>query len=280
MTNERERRRRSGRGRRPELEQPRENGPTDGAEGTLTEPGTTGRWLVLFREETDAVRAGTRALAETAGLRVVSAADYAEGAVDAAALAEEEALVFPELGVAVVSTPPPQLQALGARAAEETGILALEPERIVFALEGQTPVRLALPGSSSAPLSPPASTSNGGIPVEYLRAYQAGVNAVVEHVLSMAGVPAAGVAEVATLPETELTWGLQVTNVGSSQFSGRDVRVAILDTGIDLEHPDFIGRQIVSRSFILGQEVQDGHGHGTHVAGTACGPKQPGQLPG
>ena len=27
------------------------------------------------------------------------------------------------------------------------------------------------------------------------------------------------------------------------------------------------------------EEGQDGHGHGTHCIGTACGPKQPGQLP-
>jgi subtilisin family serine protease len=55
--------------------------------------------------------------------------------------------------------------------------------------------------------------------------------------------------------------------------------VAILDTGIDLGHPDFVGRRIVSQSFIQGQTAQDGHGHGTHTAGTACGPRQPQQLP-
>jgi subtilisin family serine protease len=55
--------------------------------------------------------------------------------------------------------------------------------------------------------------------------------------------------------------------------------VAVLDTGIDLGHPDFAGRTVVARSFIAGQAVQDGHGHGTHCIGTAAGPKQPGQLP-
>jgi subtilisin family serine protease len=51
--------------------------------------------------------------------------------------------------------------------------------------------------------------------------------------------------------------------------------VAVLDTGMDLMHPDFAGRSITSRSFIPGQPVQDGHGHGTHCIGTACGPKSP-----
>jgi subtilisin family serine protease len=30
---------------------------------------------------------------------------------------------------------------------------------------------------------------------------------------------------------------------------------------------------------VQGEEAQDGHGHGTHCIGTACGPRKPGQLP-
>jgi subtilisin family serine protease len=44
---------------------------------------------------------------------------------------------------------------------------------------------------------------------------------------------------------------------------------------MDLKHPDFKGRRIISKSFISGQAVQDGYGHGTHCIGTACGPKLP-----
>jgi subtilisin family serine protease len=51
--------------------------------------------------------------------------------------------------------------------------------------------------------------------------------------------------------------------------------LAVLDTGMDLQHPDFHGRAIVSKSFIAGQTVQDGNSHGTHCIGTSCGPKQP-----
>ena len=53
------------------------------------------------------------------------------------------------------------------------------------------------------------------------------------------------------------------------------IKVAVLDTGIDFDHPDFIGREIASKSFIADQEVQDGHGHGTHCAGTSCGILRP-----
>jgi subtilisin family serine protease len=48
----------------------------------------------------------------------------------------------------------------------------------------------------------------------------------------------------------------------------------MLDTGLDLGHPDFAGRAIVSATFV-GQPVQDLNGHGTHTTGTACGPKAP-----
>jgi subtilisin len=72
--------------------------------------------------------------------------------------------------------------------------------------------------------------------------------------------------------ESQVTWGLQATNVPASSYTGAGVKVAVLDTGMDLEHPDFEGRAITSRSFFPGQTVQDGNGHGTHCIGTACGP--------
>jgi subtilisin family serine protease len=51
--------------------------------------------------------------------------------------------------------------------------------------------------------------------------------------------------------------------------------VAVLDTGFDLQHPDFRGRAITSQSFVSGVSVQDIHGHGTHCIGTALGPQLP-----
>ena len=73
----------------------------------------------------------------------------------------------------------------------------------------------------------------------------------------------------------EATWGLQAIKALNSRFSGKGVKVAVLDTGFDLDHPDFHGRAITSQSFIPGQSVQDDNGHGTHCIGTACGPKNP-----
>jgi subtilisin len=62
------------------------------------------------------------------------------------------------------------------------------------------------------------------------------------------------------------------------RFTGAGVTVAVLDTGIDMAHPDFEGRFTEGDnavSFVPGEGVQDGHGHGTHCAGTVAGPMSP-----
>ena len=70
------------------------------------------------------------------------------------------------------------------------------------------------------------------------------------------------------------TWGLVATRGNVSNFSGSGIKVAILDTGFDLGHPDFGGRPIVSANFV-GEPVKDLNDHGTHCTGTACGRKAP-----
>jgi subtilisin len=87
-------------------------------------------------------------------------------------------------------------------------------------------------------------------------------------------------ATILPLADTQLaTWGLQATRGLSSRYSGRGIRVAILDTGLDLQHPDFAGRTVVSQSFVTALPVDDDNGHGTFCAGVACGPQQPAERP-
>jgi len=53
-------------------------------------------------------------------------------------------------------------------------------------------------------------------------------------------------------------------------FTGKGVKVAVVDTGIDPQHPDFAGRILAFTSFV-GGNGEDDHGHGTHVAGIIAG---------
>ncbi|MFF1415454.1 S8 family serine peptidase [Streptomyces sp. NPDC058289] len=54
-------------------------------------------------------------------------------------------------------------------------------------------------------------------------------------------------------------------------YTGKGTKVAVLDTGIDVNHPDFAGLIDGTTSFVPGEGVTDVNGHGTHVAGTIVG---------
>lgn len=45
------------------------------------------------------------------------------------------------------------------------------------------------------------------------------------------------------------------------------VKVAVIDSGIDGEHPDLVGRVVAARSFVGGSPYHDEQGHGTFIAG-------------
>jgi subtilisin family serine protease len=65
-------------------------------------------------------------------------------------------------------------------------------------------------------------------------------------------------------------WGIVATRADRSQYTGIGVPVAVLDTGIDANHPAFAGVDIVQRNFTADFDT-DLNGHGTHCAGTIFG---------
>lgn len=211
----------------------------------------TGRYLVTYRPgaREDAVKS----MRSGAAIRSASAADFESGAVDFDGLSGAQSLVLPELDVAVVSAHPDERGALESMVADSSNpIEAVEPETFVF--------------------------HQGADWREYLRGFAAAADRIQKDLGGGGGEPAP--APGGGDPDEEaavagVTWGLAATRAAASPLTGRGIRVAVLDTGMDFRHPDFVGRAFASATFIPGQPAQDGHGHGTHCIGTACGPRAP-----
>ncbi len=242
----------------------------------------TGRYLVLMEE--GKTSNAVKALKDDAGLSVATSSDYKDDSAWVGFLSDDsEALVFEELGVAVVEAQPEQINAIGASIASEgSPIMTYEPERFVYAFQGFAAQRAGeTPGSGVRELEHLHGLRN----LEYVQGYRDAVNQLADKILGESGSGAAteaGIEPMEVFNESQFTWGLQATKAAQSSFTGRGIRVAVLDTGMDLQHPDFVGRTVKSQSFIPGQAVQDGHGHGTHCVGTSCGsrgPRSPRQLP-
>jgi len=204
----------------------------------------TGRFLVTFKD--GAVEDGQQSL-ETRGMRVANAQDFEDQAATLESVGDADAVVFPEIGVALVGGGAAQERGMAAQAeiATDSAIESIDPEYFVFA---------------------------EGDPGEYLRGFLRAAETIAKDLLREGEQPPLeGEDEALVLGAT---WGLNACRVPPSLRSGTGIKVAVLDTGMDLGHPDFVGRTIVSQTFV-GQPVQDLQGHGTHCIGTACGPKAP-----
>ncbi|MEP6516196.1 S8 family serine peptidase [Microcoleus vaginatus] len=204
---------------------------------------TTGRYIITFRE--DAVTEGLDLLSDQTGIRgLANADDFADSALDLTQIEAAGGAVFPTLGVAVVSLDEGGFSSVMTSAGEDSAILAIEPESTFYAI-------------------------GDGLSADYLRGYRDAVDNLYDKATNT---------EVAEIKkpqcfsdDIESTWGLKATKVMNSLLTGSGMKVAVLDTGMDLLHPDFAGRSIVSQSFVPGEDVQDGNSHGTHCIGTACG---------
>lgn len=167
-----------------------------------------GRYVLIFDSPTTA---------HSSTLGIAALEDKVPNLLSAAGYGTTE--YFPRLGIAVVDSPPEQLDDFSARVAGEHMPARVVPERIYRIL-------------AEADDEPTSYADND-----------------------------------------EFTWGLQAVQAANSQYTGAGIKVAVLDTGFDTQHPDFAGRSVTTKSFAAGEDAADGHGHGTHCIGTACGPR-------
>ena len=79
------------------------------------------------------------------------------------------------------------------------------------------------------------------------------------------------------LPQTD-SWNITQVNVPNSSFTGKGVKVAILDTGFNASHGDFSGRSVFPISCVPGQSAADLQGHGSHCVGVASGNRNPNKM--
>ncbi|MGI5353293.1 S8 family peptidase [Streptomyces sp. CA-250714] len=222
--------------------------------GHLTGQGTeyTGRYVVLLDPSDQ--EGGLNALRSSAGIASVERVRGTETANVSELLERPDvSVLFEEIGAAVVEVRPEQRHALVATAEAESSIIAAEPERRVYAL----------------PITAPQQA-----PTEFFPAYRSDEDVVDRHTRAeMAAVHGPA------FDERTWTWGQQAIRTNRSSLTGRDVKIAVIDTGVDTRHPDLAGRIEAMASFIPGETVEDGHGHGTHCIGTAAGPAEPKQGP-
>ncbi|MGB5936534.1 MAG: S8 family serine peptidase [Ornithinimicrobium sp.] len=204
----------------------------------------TGRYVVVLADEADPAPV----LAELAGMSAVATSrDFGHQALNMDEVKGADAMVFSELGMAVVAADPDQVGALRtAEGGSGARVLAVVPELVHHVLA-----------------SP-----------DYLTGYREGVEDLSRRIGAGDGDGGGGgdadPGEEFVDTDT-LTWGLQAIGMSPDTPTGEGIRVAVLDTGMDLEHPDFAGRSVTAKSFVEGETAQDGHGHGTHCIGTSCG---------
>ncbi|MEV6103427.1 S8 family serine peptidase [Streptomyces sp. NPDC051940] len=136
-----------------------------------------------------------------------------------------------------------------------------------------------LPGSGRATVMPQLGLASVRVDKAHAQSFWHAVEPTAAQAKSRGRLAASGTAGVARLwydGKVRAALDRSVPQIGAPQawaegYDGKGVKVAVLDTGADLNHPDLRASVVATQSFISGQAVQDGQGHGTHVASTIAG---------
>ena len=232
------------------------NSPQNGADSSAPRLGT------VIRLAPGAGKEAVKGI-QAAGLSVASSSDFKSAAAVPNNFDGADVQYFERFGIAIVRGEQERLKGFLAKGRETRSVRDSRPERLYRAL---------------APVATPAAGSPSNIDPDYIAGYRDGVVEFANRILGTATADdEPGIA--AAFDETLVTWGLQSIRADVSRFSGRGIKVAVLDTGFEDTHPDFVGRQITKKLFATGSSSGDVHGHGTHCIGTACGPKMPAAVP-
>ncbi|WP_200306407.1 S8 family peptidase [Streptomyces adelaidensis] len=212
----------------------------------------TGRYVVLLDPGNQ--ESGLNALRSNADIASVERVRGGEvGNVSELLERPDVSVHFEELAAAVVEVRPEQRHALVTTAEADPSIIAAEPERMVYAM----------------PITAPTQA-----PTDFFPAYRSDEEVVDRHTRAEIAASQGPASD-----EQSFTWGLQAIRANLSHLTGRGVKVAVLDTGVDTDHPDLVGCIEETMSFVVGEAVEDRNGHGTHCIGTVAGPAKPQQGP-
>jgi len=165
---------------------------------------------------------------------------------------------------------------LGGLAVAPTSAQAVNTSAEAGVIPGSYIVVLADSASPRAVAAEHARTQ--GATVDHL--YQYSIKGYAAH---MSATAAARVARdsrvVSVVPDREMSIDAQTLPTGINRIDGElsstvsgngsgavDVDVAVIDTGVDLDHPDL--NVVGGTNCSTGRSYDDGNGHGTHVAGT------------
>ncbi|MCL6261727.1 S8 family serine peptidase [Aquiflexum sp. TKW24L] len=221
---------------------------SDQPEVLASKPEFTGKRLVML--DHNAKFKQIEGEAGEASLRLAPSSDFKSKTADyMEAFNQADGIVFENFGVAVINENHQEEINVLTSAARINSFLYDEPERYVYAIANansgggfwQWLCRLLgigpKPPVSPGPVDP---TPNPNLPDSYV-------------------------------DNSNGYWGVQAIRALTSSYTGKNVPIAILDTGFLTGHPDFQTRGIQSKSFISGEDVNDLNGHGTHCTGVAAG---------
>jgi subtilisin len=214
-----------------------------------SDPPTTGRFLVTFRE--GATDAGVKSLRARNGFRLTDVREFQNEVFTLGQTGDAEAIIFPAIGVALVGAEAAAARKMRVKTvtSPRSAVQSIDAEYFMFA----------------DPINTTKIEVNSS---DYLKGFVRMTQVIHKDL----GMEPGELQEDVNPGVLGVTWGLTACKVPSSAFGGDRIKIAILGGGFDLGHPEFTGRNIVTNTFV-GQPVTGFGCNETHVAGTACGPE-------